>query len=131
MHSEHYEVSPALAEAIAQARKRGAPVVAVGTTVVRALESAAREAPEGLVLPRSEQTRLLIQPGYRFRVVDALLTNFHAPRSTLLALVSAFAGRRRLQAAYAAALSAASMSRVKCSPAVGAAADPIGSAKTV
>ncbi len=104
MHSERYEVSPALAEAIAKARERGAPVVAVGTTVVRALESAAREAPDGVVQPRSEQTRLLIQPGYRFRVVDALLTNFHAPRSTLLALVSAFAGRRRLRASYAAAL---------------------------
>lgn len=104
MHSEHYEVSPALADAVRQARQRGAPVVAVGTTVVRALESAARQAPGGLVQPRSEQTRLLIQPGYRFRVVDALLTNFHAPRSTLLALVSAFAGRRRLQAAYSAAL---------------------------
>src|SRR4030095_1116952 len=85
------------------ARQRGGPVLAVGTTVVRALESAA-EGDGGLVRPRSALTRLLIQPGYRFRVVDALLTNFHAPRSTLLALVSAFAGPRRLRAAYAAAL---------------------------
>jgi S-adenosylmethionine:tRNA ribosyltransferase-isomerase len=103
MHAEHYQVSGELAEEVARARERAAPVVAVGTTVVRALESAA-EGDSGLVRPRSELTRLLIQPGYRFRVVDALLTNFHAPRSTLLALVSAFAGPLRLRAAYAAAL---------------------------
>jgi S-adenosylmethionine:tRNA ribosyltransferase-isomerase len=76
----------------------------VGTTVVRALESAADLDVPGHVQPRSDLTRLLIQPGYRFRVVDALLTNFHAPRSTLLALVSAFAGRLRLAAAYSTAL---------------------------
>ncbi|HTV20622.1 MAG TPA: tRNA preQ1(34) S-adenosylmethionine ribosyltransferase-isomerase QueA [Polyangiaceae bacterium] len=104
MHAERYTVSQALSEAVARARARGGPVVAVGTTVVRALESAADPGLEGRVQPRSELTRLLIQPGYRFRVVDALLTNFHAPRSTLLALVSAFAGRLRLTGAYAAAL---------------------------
>jgi S-adenosylmethionine:tRNA ribosyltransferase-isomerase len=103
MHAEFYEVRAELAEAVARARQRGAAVVAVGTTVVRALESAA-DGESGHVRPRAELTRLLIQPGYRFRVVDALLTNFHAPRSTLLALVSAFAGPRRLKAAYAAAL---------------------------
>jgi S-adenosylmethionine:tRNA ribosyltransferase-isomerase len=104
MHAEHFEVSAELVQAVAQARQRGAQVVAVGTTVVRALESAAEDGQGGLVRARSELTRLLIQPGYRFRVVDALLTNFHAPRSTLLALVSAFAGPRRTRAAYAAAL---------------------------
>lgn len=104
MHAERYTVSQALSDAVARARARGGALVAVGTTVVRALESAADPDVEGRVLPRSELTRLLIQPGYRFRVVDALLTNFHAPRSTLLALVSAFAGRNRLSAAYAAAL---------------------------
>jgi S-adenosylmethionine:tRNA ribosyltransferase-isomerase len=106
MHAEHFEVSGELALAVAQARERRAPVVAVGTTVVRALESAAEAGASGHVRARSELTRLLIQPGYRFRVVDALLTNFHAPKSTLLALVSAFAGARRTRAAYAAALAA-------------------------
>lgn len=104
MHAERYVVTSALRDAVARARARGGAVVAVGTTVVRALESAADVHAEGQVQPRSELTRLLIQPGYRFRVVDALLTNFHAPRSTLLALVSAFAGRRRLAAAYSKAL---------------------------
>jgi S-adenosylmethionine:tRNA ribosyltransferase-isomerase len=97
-------VSAELARAVAAVRESRGAVVAVGTTVVRALESAADPDAAGLVLARSEQTRLLIQPGYRFRVVDALLTNFHAPRSTLLALVSAFAGPRRLKSAYATAL---------------------------
>ncbi len=104
MHAETYSVSKALAEQVGAARARGAPVVAVGTTVVRALESAHDVARAGHLTARSGQTRLLIQPGYRFRVVDALLTNFHAPRSTLLALVSAFAGQRRLAAAYQVAL---------------------------
>lgn len=104
MHAEHYCVGPALVEQVAQARQRGAPVVAVGTTVVRALESAHDSARPGHVQPRSEQTRLLIQPGFQFRVVDALLTNFHAPRSTLLALVSAFIGQRRCASAYRLAL---------------------------
>jgi len=104
MHAERYSVSAGLSDGIARARARGGSVVAVGTTVVRALESAADPDIEGRVRPRSELTRLLIQPGYRFRVVDALLTNFHAPRSTLLALVSAFAGRHRLSSAYARAL---------------------------
>jgi S-adenosylmethionine:tRNA ribosyltransferase-isomerase len=104
MHSEHYRVSPALARAVAAARERGAPVVAVGTTVVRALESAHDPESFGCVRAQSAATRLLIQPGYRFGVVDALLTNFHAPKSTLLALVGAFAGLRRLRAAYSLAL---------------------------
>jgi len=100
MHSEAFEVSPALAEAVARARLRSAPVVAVGTTVVRTLESAADPDRAGYVLPARGDTRLLIQPGYRFSVVDALLTNFHMPKSTLLALVSAFAGLEPTLAAY-------------------------------
>ncbi|HEU4534175.1 MAG TPA: S-adenosylmethionine:tRNA ribosyltransferase-isomerase, partial [Polyangiaceae bacterium] len=100
MHEEWYEVSRTAADAVAAARARGGPVVAVGTTVVRALETAADPARPGLVTPGRGATRLLIQPGYAFRVVDALLTNFHLPRSTLLSLVSAFAGRSRVLAAY-------------------------------
>ncbi len=92
MHSERYIVSQSTADAIAQARARGAPVVAIGTTTVRALESAADPDRPGHVLPTSGDTRLLIQPGYAFRVVDLLLTNFHLPKSTLLALTCAFAG---------------------------------------
>jgi len=106
MHSESLEVSSELASAIDAARARLAPVVAVGTTVVRALESSADPARLGAVLPRSGETQLLIQPGYAFRVVDALLTNFHLPRSTLLALVQAFGGRSALRAAYDHAISA-------------------------
>jgi S-adenosylmethionine:tRNA ribosyltransferase-isomerase len=106
MHAEHYSVSPALVEAVAAARERGAPVVAVGTTVVRALESAGDPERSGQLRSSSAETRLLIQPGYRFRVVDALLTNFHAPRSTLLALVSAFIGLGRCSEAYREALAA-------------------------
>jgi S-adenosylmethionine:tRNA ribosyltransferase-isomerase len=78
----------------------------VGTTVVRALESAADLERPGQVRVTSESTRLLIQPGHRFRVVDALLTNFHQPKSTLLALVAAFAGYELTVAAYKAALAA-------------------------
>jgi S-adenosylmethionine:tRNA ribosyltransferase-isomerase len=106
MHAEVFSVSASAALAIERARARGAPVVAIGTTVVRALESAADPDHEGRVVPRSGETRLLIQPGYRFRVVDALVTNFHLPRSTLLALVFALAGRERVLAAYAAAIEA-------------------------
>ncbi|MFZ5894102.1 MAG: tRNA preQ1(34) S-adenosylmethionine ribosyltransferase-isomerase QueA [Myxococcota bacterium] len=98
MHEERFSVSAELVNAVAKARTRGAPVVAVGTTVVRALESAAAS---GELVATSGNTRLLIQPGYRFRVVDALLTNFHQPKSTLLALVTAFAGYESVMAAYA------------------------------
>ncbi len=101
MHEERLEVGAETAEAIAAAREDQRPVVAVGTTVVRALESAADPERPGRVLARTGGTRLLIQPGYAFRVVDRLMTNFHLPRSTLLALVSAFAGRERVLAAYA------------------------------
>ena len=100
MHEEWYEVPHFTARVIEEARARGAVVVAVGTTTVRALESAADPERAGLVLPGRGKTRLLIQPGFSFRVVDALLTNFHLPRSTLLALVSAMAGRGRILQAY-------------------------------
>jgi len=106
MHAERYSVAPALVAAVAEARARAAPVVAVGTTVVRALESARDPERPGHVVPGSRETRLFIQPGYAFGVVDALLTNFHAPRSTLLALVSAFIGLERCAAAYRTALAA-------------------------
>ena len=103
MHEETFRVEPALVAQIAAARARGAPVLAVGTTVVRALESAADPASPGHVRPQNTSTRLLIQPGYAFQIVDALLTNFHQPKSTLLALVAAFAGHDAMRAAYEAA----------------------------
>jgi S-adenosylmethionine:tRNA ribosyltransferase-isomerase len=93
-------VSEATCRAIENARARSSPVVAVGTTVVRALESAADPGQAGRVKASSGETRLLIQPGYAFRVVDKLVTNFHLPKSTLLALVSAFAGTERVLGAY-------------------------------
>lgn len=119
MHSEWYTVPEDTARAIAQVRTQQARaagraqtaprVVAVGTTALRALESAALAAeeagaPVGTVLPGARDTALFITPGYRFRVVDALLTNFHLPRSTLLMLVSAFAGIDTIRAAYAHAI---------------------------
>jgi S-adenosylmethionine:tRNA ribosyltransferase-isomerase len=104
MHEERFRVGPELAEQVARARAAGQPVVAVGTTVVRALESAADPSRPGYVTAQSGATRLLIKPGYAFRIVDALLTNFHQPKSTLLALVAAFAGFDAMRAAYAAAL---------------------------
>jgi S-adenosylmethionine:tRNA ribosyltransferase-isomerase len=100
MHAETLDVGEDLVTAITAARERGAPVVAVGTTVVRALESAADPLHRGHVRAKRGETRLMIQPGYRFQVVDALLTNFHVPQSTLLALVSAFAGHETVMAAY-------------------------------
>jgi S-adenosylmethionine:tRNA ribosyltransferase-isomerase len=106
MHAESFEVPPQLAAAVAETRRLGGRVVAVGTTVVRALEAAADPDVSGLVRPMAGRTDILIQPGYSFRVVDALLTNFHMPRSTLLALVSAFVGRRRVLSAYRAAIEA-------------------------
>jgi S-adenosylmethionine:tRNA ribosyltransferase-isomerase len=89
--AERYEIPNAAAAAISAARSRGGRVVAVGTTTTRALESAATD--DGLVQAGAGETTLFIHPGFRFRVVDALLTNFHLPRSSLLMLVSAFAGR--------------------------------------
>ena len=100
MHSEWYEVPPQTAEAVAQCRGRGGRVVACGTTVVRTLEAAADPARSGLVRAGSGETDLFIHPGYRFRVVDLVVTNFHLPRSTLLMLVSAFGGLERILEAY-------------------------------
>ncbi|MBI4950575.1 MAG: tRNA preQ1(34) S-adenosylmethionine ribosyltransferase-isomerase QueA [Myxococcales bacterium] len=104
MHAEPFAVPEETAQAVARARARGAEVVAVGTTVVRALESAADPARPGHVCAGSGETKLLIQPGHRFTVVDGLVTNFHLPGSTLLALVYAFAGAERVRAAYRAAV---------------------------
>ena len=97
MHSECYEIPQATVDAIAAAKSAGGRVVAVGTTSLRALESAALAGP---LHAGSGQTQIFITPGYRFRVVDVLLTNFHLPRSTLLMLVSAFGGMDELKAAY-------------------------------
>ncbi|MDW8327761.1 MAG: tRNA preQ1(34) S-adenosylmethionine ribosyltransferase-isomerase QueA [Anaerolineales bacterium] len=101
MHGEWYEVNEAAARTISQAKLEGRRVIAVGTTAVRALESAAARGSEHRpVPPGSDITRLYIYPGYQFRVVDAMITNFHLPKSTLLMLVSAFAGRERILATY-------------------------------
>lgn len=102
MHRESFDIPQATARAIAQARTRGNRIIAVGTTSLRALESAVRD--DGSVRPGPADTCLFITPGYRFRVVDILLTNFHLPRSTLLMLVSAFAGYDTIRAAYAHAI---------------------------
>jgi S-adenosylmethionine:tRNA ribosyltransferase-isomerase len=98
MHAERFVVPQALVDAVRTCRASGGRVVAVGTTVARALESAAAG---GELVAGSGETRLFITPGYAFRVVDALITNFHLPESTLLMLVSAFAGREPVLAAYA------------------------------
>ncbi|MGH2599487.1 MAG: tRNA preQ1(34) S-adenosylmethionine ribosyltransferase-isomerase QueA, partial [Dehalococcoidia bacterium] len=100
MHAEWYQIDAEACAAIAATRARGGRVVAVGTTSVRVLEQAGIDAGKGPILPNEGWTRLLILPGYRFRVVDALVTNFHLPRSTLLMLVSTLAGRGRILAAY-------------------------------
>jgi len=101
MHAEFYSVPAATAEAIARTRQRGGRVIAVGTTTVRTLESAAQAgSKEGTVAAEAGWTRLFITPGYQFRVVDAMVTNFHLPRSTLIVLVSAFAGRENILGAY-------------------------------
>jgi len=98
MHAEWYALPQATVDAIAAARAAGGRVVAVGTTSLRALEAAAAA---GDLQAGSAETRLFILPGYRFRIVDRLLTNFHLPRSTLLMLVSAFARAENIQRAYA------------------------------
>jgi S-adenosylmethionine:tRNA ribosyltransferase-isomerase len=98
MHSETFFIPEATAIAVNRAKAECRRVVAVGTTVVRALESATTR--DGAVRAGAGETSLFIQPGYVFRQVDALVTNFHLPRSTLLILVSAFAGRERVLAAY-------------------------------
>ena len=104
MHSEWGEVGREAAAAINAARGNGGRVVSVGTTSLRLLETAAGN--DGAVRPFAGDTDLFITPGYRFRAVDKLLTNFHLPRSTLFMLVAAFAGLERMKAAYAHAVAA-------------------------
>jgi S-adenosylmethionine:tRNA ribosyltransferase-isomerase len=106
MHSEYIEVPAEVVTAIQQTKARGGRVVAVGTTSVRALESAARHSPSGELAPFHGDTDIFITPGYEFQVVDALITNFHLPESTLLMLVCALAGYEPVMAAYAHAVEA-------------------------
>jgi len=103
MHREFFEIDASTCDRIAAARRRGGRVIAVGTTVVRTLESAARQ---GRLEPCRGETALFIRPGYRFSAVDAMLTNFHLPESTLLMLVCAFAGHARIMRAYRHAIDA-------------------------
>ena len=102
MHAEYVEVDESVCAAVRATRARGGRVVAVGTTAVRSLETASDE--RGDINPFRGDTDIFIYPGYRFRSVDAMLTNFHLPESTLLMLVSAFAGREAIMAAYAEAI---------------------------
>jgi len=102
MHTERYSLPQKSADAINRAKKEGRRVVAVGTTCVRTLEYSIRK--NGLLTEDSGDCDLFIYPGFSFKVVDALVTNFHLPRSTLLLLVSAFAGRENILAAYAEAV---------------------------
>jgi S-adenosylmethionine:tRNA ribosyltransferase-isomerase len=105
MHAETYEIPTETADLIQKAREAGRPILAVGTTVVRALENSAlsalsRPGKKSVVISGKASADIFIYPGFQFRVVDALLTNFHLPRSTLLALVCAFASREHVLAAY-------------------------------
>ncbi|MDD5586546.1 MAG: tRNA preQ1(34) S-adenosylmethionine ribosyltransferase-isomerase QueA [Alphaproteobacteria bacterium] len=102
MHAEWGEITPEAAAKINAARREGRRIVAVGTTALRLLETAADEA--GIVQPFTGETSIFITPGYRFKAVDALLTNFHLPKSTLFMLVAAFSGLERMRAAYAHAI---------------------------
>ena len=104
MHAEHAVLTAETADAINAARRAGGRVIAVGTTSLRTLESAADA--QGAVYPINQETAIFITPGYRFKTVDVLLTNFHLPRSTLFMLVSAFCGLERMQAAYRHAIAA-------------------------
>jgi len=115
LHQETYVIPPATAKAITRAKKQGRPVIAIGTTACRAVESAAVASDTSRTpvipanagihrMPLSGSTRLFIQPGYAFKVIDGLITNFHVPRSSLLMLVSALTGRERLLSAYKTAI---------------------------
>jgi S-adenosylmethionine:tRNA ribosyltransferase-isomerase len=97
LHSEYIEVSKNASDSIAKAKKNNGRVIAIGTTSTRALESASKD---NVVLPYQGETSIFIKPGYKFRVVDALLTNFHLPMSSLLMLVSAMAGKKFIMKAY-------------------------------
>jgi len=103
MHAEYFEIEPEVSAAVMRAHAEGRRVVAVGTTSLRVLEAASAAQ---AIAPMRGETDIFIYPGYRFRAVDALVTNFHLPRSTLLMLVSAFAGRERILEAYASAVRA-------------------------
>ena len=98
MHSEFYVVEPDQAELINQTKKNGGRVIAVGTTSCRTLESATDE--NGILQAKSGWTEIFIYPGYSFKMIDGLITNFHLPESTLLMLVSALAGKEQIMAAY-------------------------------
>ncbi len=102
MHAEWGRIDQATADRLNAARQAGGRLIAVGTTSLRLLESACGE--DGIIRPFADETRIFITPGYRFRAVDGLMTNFHLPRSTLFMLVSALMGRERMQAAYAHAI---------------------------
>ena len=103
MHTEFFEISPQTADSINQAKKIGQKIVAVGTTSVRGLESSAKD---GWIQPQRGETNIFIYPGYQFEVVDALITNFHLPKSTLIMLISAFADRQFVMDAYRQAIAA-------------------------
>ena len=98
MHSEYYQVTEEAANMINETKKNGGRVICVGTTSCRTVESAADE--QGMVQPGCDNTEIFIYPGYRFKVLDALITNFHLPESTLVMLVSALAGREHILHAY-------------------------------
>ena len=100
LHSEHFSISVTTADQLNHARESGRRIVAVGTTTVRTLEFAAADSPSGAIQSSSGEANLFIYPGYSFRLVGALLTNFHLPKSTLLMLVCAFAGREKVLSAY-------------------------------
>jgi S-adenosylmethionine:tRNA ribosyltransferase-isomerase len=104
MHAERGILDHAAAAAINQTRAQGGRVIPIGTTALRLLETAAQE--DGTVTPFDGETDIFILPGYRFKIADLLITNFHLPRSTLLMLVSAFAGMAKIRAAYAHAIAA-------------------------
>jgi len=100
LHTERYEITAETAAMIERARSEGRRIVAVGTTTVRTLEYAASLSPEGAIAPQTGEADIFIYPGFGFRVVNAMLTNFHLPKSTLLMLVAAFAGREHILRAY-------------------------------
>ena len=103
MHSEYYEVSKEAADTINQAKENGNKVICVGTTSCRTIESAADE--NGHLEPKCDNTEIFIYPGYKFKVLDELITNFHLPESTLVMLVSALAGKENVLSAYNEAVS--------------------------
>ena len=102
MHSEYYVVEKEQADIINKAKERGGRIISVGTTSTRTLESAADD--NGIIQPKSGWTKIFIYPGYKFKAIDGLITNFHLPESTLIMLVSALAGRENVLNAYKAAV---------------------------